>query len=127
MSDETLKKMIANRSVNGALSCATAFEVVRGLGVSPGSVGAAADGMNVHLLACQLGLFGYKPEKKVVKPLDAVDPALASAIRSALENDRLPCRSAWEIAERFHVEKMTVSATCETLDIKIRPCQLGAF
>lgn len=127
MSDEKLKKMITSRLVNGALSCAAAFEVVRELGVSPVDVGSAADGLDAHLLQCQLGLFGYKPEKKIVKPLDVVDPALASAIQSALVNDRLPCRAAWDIAERLQVGKMTVSAACETLGVKIRPCQLGAF
>ncbi|RJP94117.1 MAG: hypothetical protein C4518_04095 [Desulfobacteraceae bacterium] len=127
MSEERIEKMITSRAVNKALSCKAAFELAGELGVSPGAMGAAADKLDIHLLECQLGLFGYKPEKKIVKPLDAVDPALESAIRSALVNDRLPCRVAWEIAELFHVEKMTVSAACETLGIKIRPCQLGAF
>ena len=127
MSDEHIKKMITSRAVNNALSCKAAFELAGELGVSPGAVGAAADQMDIHLLECQLGLFGFKPEKKIVQPLDAVDPALESAVRSALVNDRLPCRSAWELSDRFQAEKMTVSAACETLNIKIRPCQLGAF
>lgn len=127
MTDEHIKKMIVSRAVNRALSCAAAFDIALALGASPGAVGAAADEMDIHLLECQLGLFGYKPEKKIVKPLGALNPEMAAAIRSALMNDRLPCRSAWEIAERFQVKKMTVSAACETLGIKIRPCQLGAF
>jgi len=127
MSEEQLQEMITSRAVNNALSCKAAFELAGLLGISPGAVGAAADQMDVHLLECQLGLFGYKPEKKIVKPLDAVDPEMAAALQSALLNDRLPCRAAWDIAERFQVEKMTVSGACETLGIKVRPCQLGAF
>jgi len=127
MTDVHIQKMIMGRAVNKALSCAAAFELARELRLSPGVVGAAADEMDIHLLECQLGLFGYRPEKKIVKPLETVEPAMAAAIRSALVNDRLPCRSAWEIAEGFQVKKMTVSAACETLGIKIRPCQLGAF
>lgn len=127
MTDGHIQKMIMGRAVNHALSCAAAFDVARELGASPGAVGAAADELDIHLLECQLGLFGYKPEKKIVRALDAVDPEMAAAIRSALVKDRLPCRTAWDIAERFQVEKMTVSAACETLGVKIRPCQLGAF
>jgi len=127
MSDEKLKKAIASRLVNGALSCTAAFDLAREFGVAPGFVGAAADALDIHLLECQLGLFGYKPEKKIVKPLETVEPEFEKAIRSALVNDRLPCRSAWDIAERFQVAKMTVSAACEALGVKIRPCQLGAF
>ncbi len=38
------------------------------------------------------------------------------------------CRAnAWEIARRFDVSKMRVSSVCEQLNIKIKPCQLGAF
>lgn len=127
MSDEKLKQMISSRVVNGALPCAAAFDLARELGVAPGVVGAAADKLDIHLLECQLGLFGYKPEKKIVRPLEAVEPEFEKAIRSVLVNDRLPCRAAWDIAERFQVAKMTVSAACETLGVKIRPCQLGAF
>lgn len=127
MSDEKIRERIAERAVNGALSCAGAFAVAGEAVVTPAAVGAAADHMDIHLVTCQLGLFGYKPEKKIVKPLPAVDPVLESAIRSALVNDRLPCRSAWDIAEQLHLEKLTVSGACETLGVKIRPCQLGAF
>jgi len=127
MSEEQLQKMITSRAVNNALSCAAAFEIAGELGVSPGAAGDTLDQLRIHLGECQLGLFGYKPEKKIVRPLDAVDPALEAALRAALVNDRLPCRAAWEIAERFQVGKMTVSGACETLGIKVRPCQLGAF
>ncbi len=56
-----------------------------------------------------------------------VDSALEGAIRAALQEGRLPCRSAWEIAERLRVPKMDVSSACEALGLKVRPCQLGAF
>jgi len=127
MSEEQLQKMITSRAVSNALSCAAAFEIAGELGVSPGAVGETLDQLRIHLGGCQLGLFGYKPEKKIVKPLDAVDAALEAALRAALVSDRLPCRAAWDISERFQVAKMTVSAACETLGVKIRPCQLGAF
>ena len=45
----------------------------------------------------------------------------------ALAKKILTCHQAWSIASRFKVPKMTVSAACEALEIKIKPCQLGAF
>jgi len=59
--------------------------------------------------------------------LDSVDSPLAAAIREGLDNNRLPCKTAWEIADRFNLPRITVSAACETLGIKIKNCQIGAF
>jgi hypothetical protein len=52
---------------------------------------------------------------------------MATAIREKLKNGKLACHRAWEIAAAFQVPKMAVSAACEAMQIKIKPCQLGAF
>lgn len=127
MSDENLKKIIAGKIKNNDLPCAVAFDAAAQLGISPGAVGDYADREKLHLVECQLGLFGHGPGKKTVKPVDVVVPELASAIRKELVNDRLPCKSAWMLAEKFEIKKMAISGACETLGIKIKPCQLGAF
>ena len=111
----------------GALSCAAAFKLCADLQKPPAEIGKAADLLAIRLVKCQLGLFGYAPEKKAVQPAVSVDTALEGAIRAALQNGRLPCRSAWEIAERLRLPKMNVSSACEALGLKIKPCQLGAF
>jgi len=59
--------------------------------------------------------------------VDVVEPEVEAEIRKKLVNDRLPCKSAWEIAKKFNLRKMVVSGTCEALGIKIKACQLGAF
>lgn len=110
-----------------ALACAVAFDIAAKLGCPPAEVGRTADLMNVSLVKCQLGLFGYKPQKKIVESRMPQEPALGNAIRDGLVNDRLPCEAAWRIAADFGVPKMTVSGVCEALGIKIKPCQLGAF
>jgi hypothetical protein len=81
----------------------------------------------MELVKCQLGLFGYTPEKKIVKPAAAENPDLTSAIQDARVDGDLSCKTAWEIARRFDVSKMKVSSVCEQLKIKVKPCQLGAF
>ena len=126
-SEAEIDAKISARAKGGDLPCAVAFDVADQLGISPALVGEAADRLKLYLVKCQIGLFGYKPEKRIVKPVDVVDPEVETAIRNHLVNDRLPCKSAWEIAKKFNIRKMAVSGTCETLGIKIKPCQLGAF
>jgi len=45
----------------------------------------------------------------------------------AMVDERLPCAAAWDIAAQAGISKMALSAACEALGIKIKPCQLGAF
>jgi hypothetical protein len=90
-------------------------------------VGKTADLLGCRLTKCQLGLFGYSPEKKIVGPKHPEEPAVTQAIEDEAKNGRISCRQAWGIAKRFGVRKMTVSSACEAINIKIKPCQLGAF
>ena len=125
--DINIKNEIQNRIKADTLPCAVAFKIASDLNVSPAAVGKTADLIKLHLAECQLGLFGYTPKKKIVTPKPPEHPELEGAVKAALINDRLSCRAAWEIAERLNVSKMSVSAACEYLVVKIRPCQLGAF
>ena len=125
--DKTIADKIKSRAKSGSLPCAVAFDIAKEIGVSAAEVGKTLDLLNFRLVKCQLGLFGYGPEKKIVQPTDSVASDLKTAIKGALKNNRLPCASAWEIAARFKLRKMAVSNACEALGIKIKPCQLGAF
>lgn len=111
----------------GKISCAAAHKIAQRLGVPPEGVGKTIDLMEYRISKCQLGLFGYEPEKKIVSPAETVATALADTIRSALVDGRLPCRIAWGLSERSGISRMAVSSACEALGIKIKPCQLGAF
>jgi hypothetical protein len=112
--NEEIKDQIISRTKNNELPCAA-------------EVGKTADLLEMMLVKCQLGLFGYMPEKKIVKPEASEKPDLTSAIQDARVGGNLSCENAWEIARRFDVSKMKVSSVCEQLKIKIKPCQLGAF
>jgi hypothetical protein len=125
--DAALTDALRRQAREGELPCAVAFKLASDLGRVPADIGQAADQLDIRLVKCQLGLFGYSPEKKIVQAAPAADPAMETAIREKLENGRLACRSAWEIAAALHVPKMAVSAACEAMQIKIKPCQLGAF
>ena len=121
-----IKAEIENRSKNRELPCAVAFKIADDLGVPPDAVGKTGDLINYRIVKCQLGLFGY-PQKKIVTAREAPNPEIKDAISSALVDGRLPCKAAWQIADRFSVSKMAVSGICEQMNLKVRPCQLGAF
>ena len=125
--DVKIRKIVIKHSSKGELACKRAFDAAEALGVEPGVIGQYADAMGLKLVACQLGLFGYRPEKKIVKAAGKVDPALADVIRENIVNDRLPCRAAFNIAGEMGLSKMDVSSACEALGIRVNPCQLGAF
>lgn len=125
-SDPDIQARIRTRLQDHRLPCAVAFDIVRTLNVSAAAVGRNVDLMDIRLAKCQMGLFGYR-ENKIVKPLQNVPVELENAIRTALEDGRLTCRRAWDIAAALDLPKLTVSCACETLKIKINSCQLGAF
>jgi hypothetical protein len=125
--DRLIEKEILTHGKNKEIPCAVAFEIARTLAVSPEAVGITADLMNFKLTKCQLGLFGYRPRKKIVERPDRVTEELKNAISDRLVQGRLSCRKAWDIASGLKMGKMKVSGACEAMDIKITGCQLGAF
>jgi hypothetical protein len=125
--DPGIMEAVRDRSVENEIPCAVAFSIVDDLGASPEDLGRAIDLLEKGITKCQLGLFGYGPQKHIVKPAEEVDGDLEKAIRETLVEGRLSCRAAWDIAERLGLRKMQVSSACETLGLKINNCQLGTF
>jgi len=111
----------------GHLACAKAHEIAQQLNVSPAMVGRTLDLMEFRISHCQLGLFGYGPGKKLVKNTDAVPAAVRQAVVKAAEDDRLPCATAWQIADALGIGRLALANACEALGVRIKPCQLGAF
>ena len=125
--DQKVADAVKGRILEGEISCAAAFKIAGDLEVSPLEVGFTIDVLEIPINKCQLGLFGYKPGRKFAKPAESVSSELEDAIRQALVNNKLACATAWEIADKFGIGKMDVTSACETLEIKIAPCQLGTF
>ncbi len=125
--DAELARAIEKEPDADGVSCESAHSAAFRQQKDPLEAGRVLDLQNRPIVRCQLGLFGYTPRKRIVKPAAEVDPDLAAEIRVALVDGRLPCRSAWAIADRRRLARMTVAETCEALRIKISECQLGAF
>lgn len=125
--DPVLSKEIRKRLKDHAIPCAAAFNLVRNMKVTPLEVGKTADLLDISISACQLGLFGYKQKKKIIKAENTTDKDLIDGINASLQNERLHCIEAWKIAKRFDVTKLKVGNVALANGIKIKYCQLGVF
>lgn len=125
--DADLAVEIENVKGEEGVSCENAHAIAHRLQKSPRETGTALDLLNLRIARCQLGLFGYAPRKRIVRPAPDVDAGLATAVRSALVDGRLPCKTAWSLATRHQCSRLNVAEACEALGIKITDCQLGAF
>lgn len=119
--------LIDKHAKEGMISCAQSFMIAEELNVPPAEVGKAIDLAEVSITHCQLGLFGYSPQRKIIASVASPAPALVEAIRSACDESGVSCADLWEISSAKSIPKMEAAGTCEALGIKIRPCQLGAF
>ena len=125
--DDRLAEAVKERAREGKLSCGAAFRIAEQLSVSPLQVGEMVDALGIRLYHCQLGLYGYDGEERIVHPAEEVSAELEEAIRDGLIVGRLPCAVAWVIARRFGVPKTHVANVAERLGVKIGQCQIGAF
>lgn len=122
-----LTAALTERAQDGRVSCTAAHELAAAFKVAPAEVGKTADLLELRIVECQMGLFGYSPEKRIVKPADEVSDELRDSLQRYAANGRISCATCWKIADDLGLEKMTVSSACERLVIKVRHCQLGAF
>ena len=125
--DDELKYEITKTQREGKITCGEATQIAYDLKKPMLKVGQTLDVLGVKIIECQLGLFGYKPQKKIVSPHVDVTAELKKVIEEKATDGELTCIEAWHIADRFSVPKVKVSSVCEALGIKIKSCQLGAF
>jgi hypothetical protein len=125
--DKKIAAAVREKAAEGKLACADAERIGIDIGAAGEEIGRTADLLEIRISRCQLGLFGYEPAGRCVQAAEGVAPALEEAIRSRLAGGRLSCAAAWDIAGRMKIPRIQVASACETLKIKIKPCQLGAF
>ncbi len=126
--DPKIAEQIGKREKEGRVSCTAAHEIARQLGCPPKQVGMNIDLLEKRISRCQLGLFGYgQATAKAVKPASAVSQDLAAAIEAEAVDERISCFSVWKLADRMNMTRLDVACACESMGIKIKQCQLGAF
>jgi len=125
--DETISKRIDSLADNGNVSCAAAHRTAKEFGLSPSDIGVQIDLMEYRISKCQLGLFGYSPEKKRIDPEIKISKDLQGQLDKANTLEHISCSKCWEIADKLKIKKLNIGSACEKKDIRIKPCQLGAF
>ena len=128
--NEKIAKEIREKSPDGALACGVAEKISKELEVEIREVGITADLLEMKIKKCQLGLFGWGEKSnhgKDIQAADSVPVEMKGALDEAAEDGKVTCAALWELADRLGVKRKAVSAACDTLKLKIRKCQLGAF
>jgi len=125
--DETISKKIHSLAENGNVTCAAAHRIAKDFGILPLEIGVQIDLLEYRISQCQNGLFGHFPKTKKINPDIEVSKKLKGALDEANTDNRLSCAGCWKIAATLKIKKVAVASACEKMDIKIKPCQLGAF
>jgi hypothetical protein len=112
---------------NGRLPCPVAFRLAKESKVPLRTVGDLANGLKVRIINCQLGCFYV--EKATHEDLAGVpfDPPLKQEVQDSLVDGKLPCKAAFQVAEKLRVSRKLVGDAATKLKIKIAECQLGCF
>lgn len=127
IADPAIVTAIVEAADHGQLSCSLAHDLASKLGVAPADFGKTLDLLDYRITACQLGLFGHSPETKIVSQAETVSDVLRERLVGAVPHDKITCEACWEVAQELGMERLSVACACETLGLKIGPCQLGAF
>jgi hypothetical protein len=125
--DPAVAETIKKKAIEGKLPCAVAFKISEETGVSPAEVGIALDLLEIKISKCQIGVFGYGREKNPVKPMADIPDSVKTAVHENLTDGNIACRDVWKVAEKLGIGRMDTASACDSLGIKISPCQLGAF
>jgi hypothetical protein len=125
--DRKLADEFAPALIEGKLSCRAAFTVAKKHNIAPRVVGRKADKLNVKIISCQLGCFRRKYAANAELGEMQIAPGVEKAIRASTGNGRLPCKTAFDVAEKLKVSRQRVGAAAFKLNIRIADCQLGCF
>ncbi len=125
--DPVISEKLKTAAEDGQVSCSAAHRAAKDLEVSPAQIGIQTDLLELRISKCQLGLFGYSPEKKKLDPKLNISSQLHQTLDDASEDGRISCSRCWEIAKTLKCSKLELGSACELKSIRIKPCQLGAF
>jgi hypothetical protein len=125
--DEKITSFIKSKAKDNEITCIAAHKAAEKLGVSPGEIGIQTDLLEFRITMCQIGLFGYKGGEKQIDPDFDIPSDMEAALDKANDDGRLSCFDCWNIAKNLKAKKIDVASACEKKEIRVKPCQLGAF
>ena len=125
--DNTIAASLEETAENGCLNCADAHRIAKKMNVAPEEIGIQADLAELRISRCQMGLFGYTPNKHILDPDIHISPEADQAIEKAVVDGRISCAQCWQIATELAMSRPDMGSVCEKKGVRIKPCQLGAF
>ena len=125
--DEKISSLIKSKAKDNELTCAAAHKAAEELGVEPIEIGIQTDLLEFRITMCQIGLFGYKGGAKQIDPDFDIPSDMEAALDKTNDDGRLSCFDCWNIAKDLKAKKIDVASACEKKEIRVKPCQLGAF
>lgn len=124
---ETIAEKIGVLSSGNNITCAAAHRAGKELNRSPLDIGIQIDLLEYRIAECQLGLFGYTGGQKKMDPDIHITPELNNFLDTASRDGRISCLECWDIAKKLKLNRLDLGSACEKKNIRIKPCQLGAF
>ena len=125
--NETIAAKIRALSEDNCIKCASAHQAAKKLNLSPSEIGVQTDLLEYRISDCQLGFFGYSDGQKRIDPNIEITTDLNELLDKKSKDGRISCLECWNIAKTLKIKKLDVGSACEQKNIRIKPCQLGAF
>ena len=125
--NETITQKIQALSNDNCISCALAHKGAKELNITPSEIGVQIDLLEFRISECQLGLFGYSNGQKKINPDIEIRSDLNEHLDKTVKYGSISCVESWDIAKELKIKKLDIGSACEKKNIKIKPCQLGAF
>ncbi len=125
--NQAIAKKLQALAVDGCVDCASAHQAAKAFNTTPGEIGVQVDLLEYRIMTCQLGMFGYEGRRKKIDPDIDISPELDKLIDQTAKDGRLSCKQCWDIAKTLKIKRLDLGSACEKKNIRIKPCQLGAF
>lgn len=109
------------------IACRAVHDIANEIKCSPSKVGQTADLIEVRINRCQLGLFGRKDSNIQLLSKGDISQEISTVIEAAVSNGKIACLVCWQIADKLNLSRLEMGAVCDALEVKVSPCQLGAF
>lgn len=123
--DENIASSIKSAVSNNTITCVNAHSICKKSGITPSEIGIQLDLLGIKIVECQIGLFGPKTNKS--DDDTKIDEKVLNRIKQEQKENRISCLKCWEILKELKLSRKKIGNACDQINIKIKPCQLGAF
>ena len=94
--DPSIAEAIKGKAEKNRIACAVAHAIAGDLKVEPSEIGKTIDLLEYRITRCQLGLFGYSPEKKIVTADEDLSEELRNHLRRSMVDGKNQLRRMLE-------------------------------